>query len=350
MKRILCILLALCLCLSLAACGEDAVEKTEKFDAYSYDYFDTVTIISGYESSREEFDRVTGEALSLLGEYHRLYNVYMRYDGLNNLCTINDLVDGVHTTVTVDQKIIDLLLYAKEMYHKTGGMTNVAMGSVLKLWHDHRTVGADDPASATLPSADALAEAAKHTDINNRVIDEANRTVTLTDPQMRLDVGAVAKGYAVEQVAKWLEEQGKTGYVLNVGGNVRTIGGKPDGSGWTVGIENPQDTSADYVALLELRGQSLVTSGSYQRYYYVGGKRYHHIIHPDTQMPAEGFLSVSVVCNDSGLGDALSTALFCMSVEEGKALVESLPDVEAQWIAEDGGKTTSSGWNHYVKE
>jgi thiamine biosynthesis lipoprotein len=100
---------------------------------------------------------------------------------------------------------------------------------------------------------------------------------------------------------------------------------------------------------LQLQGQSLVTSGSYQRYYTVDGKRYHHIIHPQTPMPAEGFLSVSVVCADSGLADCLSTALFCMSPEKGRALVESMPGVEAMWVGENGEQAVSSGWNTYTK-
>ncbi len=350
-RRLFCALLALWLCVTLTACGQDAPKQKEKYTAHSFDYFNTVTTITGYENSQEEFDRVATEIQAQLGEYHRLYDIYLRYDGLNNLCTVNDLVDGVHPTVTVDQKIIDLLLYAREMCWKTTGLTNVAMGSVLKLWHDHRTIGMDDPASATLPPMDKLQEAAGHTDIEKMVIDEQNRTVTLTDPQMRLDVGAIAKGYAVERVAKWLEQEGKTGYVLNVGGNVRTVGCKPDGTGWTVGIENPEDpSSGDYVAMLALTGQSLVTSGSYQRYYLVDGKRYHHIIHPDTLMPAEGLLSVSVICPDSGLADALSTALFCMSPKAGKALVESLDDIEALWVAADGTQTVSSGWSRYLKQ
>ncbi len=267
---------------------------------------------------------------------------------MENLCTINDVQDGVHSTVTVDESIIDMLLDAREMYDVTGGLVNIAMGSVLSLWHDYRTLGMDNPAEASLPPMDKLKEAAEHTDISDMVIDPENRTVTLTDPLMKLDVGAIAKGNATECVALYLEERGITGYVLNVGGNVRTIGTKPDGSLWTVGIENPN--GEDYLSYLAIRDLSVVTSGSYQRYYYVDGEAYHHIIHPDTLMPAEGFVSVSVICKDSGFGDGMSTALFCMSLEEGLSLVESLPETEAMWVSEDGTKTYSSGWSQYVKK
>jgi len=335
------------------ACGcllTSCAREPQKYSTTSFDYFDTVTTITGYADSQEEFDRVAEEILTEMGEYHKLYNVYLRYDGVNNLCTVNDLTDGAHTTVTVDRRIIDLLLYAKEMYRQTDGVMNVAMGSVLKLWHDHRAVGTDNPADATLPPMERLKEAAQHTDIDRMVVDETACTVTLTDPAMRLDVGAIAKGYAVERVARRMEQDGITGYVLNVGGNVRAVGGKPDGTGWTVGVENPDPDADDYLAYLELDGQALVTSGSYQRYYVVDGQRYHHIIHPDTLMPAHGFTSVSVVCADSGQGDALSTALFCMSLTDGQALVERTDGVEAMWVTEDGTVTVSDGWNHYVKQ
>lgn len=328
------------------SCSEN--KQKSKFNTYSMDYFDTVITITGYEYTQEDFDAVSKEVLDLLGEYHRLYTIYHRFDGLENLCTINELVDGEHRTVTVDRRIIDLLIYAKEMYTLTDGIMNIAMGSVLSLWHDYRTIGMDNPTEASLPPMNKLLSAAEHTDIEKMVIDEENCTVTLTDPLMKLDVGAIAKGYATERVALHLEQKGVTGYVLNVGGNVRTIGAKADGDNWTIGIENPD--GEEYLAYLSLNGQSVVTSGSYQRFYYVDGKAYHHIIHPDTLMPAENFTSVSIVCNNSGLGDALSTALFCLSYEQGKTLIETISDAEAMWVTKDGNITYSSGWKNFEKQ
>jgi thiamine biosynthesis lipoprotein len=347
-KRLLAGVLALGMLLTLillTACEK----KPSKYTAYSFDYFDTVTTIVGYAKSQEEFDRVSGEILRQLEEYHKLFTIYHRFDGMENLCTINELRDGAHRTVTVDRRIIDMLLYAKQMYAKTNGLVNIAMGSVLSIWHDYREEGMDEPWNAKLPPMDKLTEAAEHTDIDQLVIDEQNNTVTLTDPAMTLDVGAIAKGYAVEMVARSLEEQGMTGYVINVGGNVRTVGTKGDGDAWTAGIENPAEDEGDpYLAYLSLAGESLVTSGSYQRYYVVDGKRYHHIIDPATLMPSEGFLSVSIVCQSSADGDALSTALFCMTQEQGRALIESLPDTEAMWVLQDGTRITSSGFYQYM--
>ena len=194
-KRSVAIILLLVLVLTtFCACKP----KLQKFSTYSFDYFDTVTTIVGYASSQEEFDAVSAEVLRELGECHRLFTIYHRYEGLENLCNVNELVNGAHRVVKVDDRIIQMLKYAKEMYAKTGGLVNVAMGSVLSIWHDYREAGRDEPWAAELPPMDKLLAASEHMSIDDLVIDEEAGTVFLADPQMRLDVGAIAKGYAVE--------------------------------------------------------------------------------------------------------------------------------------------------------
>lgn len=347
MKKCFLVFCVLLICISFCSCEE----KKEKFSVHSFDYFDTVSSITGYADDKESFDRVSEEIFDKLEEYHKLYTIYHRYEGLENLCTVNELRDGAHRTVTVDQKIVDLLLYSKDIYYKTDGRVNIAMGSVLSIWHDYRTLGMDNPAEAKIPPMEKLMEASLHTDIEDIIIDEENNTVTLADPEMKLDVGAVAKGYATEMIAQYLEEKGITGYVLNVGGNVRTIGCKDDGSEWTVGIENPsEDETEPYFAYLKLSGESLVTSGSYQRYYIVDGKRYHHIIDPETLMPSDLYLSVSVITASSADADALSTALFCMTPEKGLELIESVDGAEAFWVGNDGTEFYSSGFMDYSSD
>lgn len=347
MKRLIAILTAWVFVFSFSACS--ASEKN-KYTDYSFDYFDTATILVGYAENKTEFDAVCNEIKALLQEYHQLYNIYNRYDGIVNLCTVNDLHDGVHTVVKVDKKIMDLLIYARELYTLTEGKMNIAMGSVLSIWHRYRTEGMDDPDNASLPPMTILEEAAEHTDIDQMILDESASTVYLADPVMSLDVGAIAKGYAVEQIARYLEEKGITGYILNVGGNIRCVGSRPEGEPWSVAIENPdtENESEPYIAYLHLQDKSLVTSGSYQRYYTVDGVRYHHIIDPATLMPGTNFRSVSVLCSDSGKADALSTALFSMSYEEGRSLIESLADVEAMWVLPDGEQHYSTGFENYT--
>ena len=325
--------------------------KKDKFSAYSFDYFDTVTSIVGYETSKEAFDETKQLIMSELEDFHRLFTIYDRYEGINNLCVVNSVSDGKHQAVEVDQKIIELLKYSKEMYQKTGGKVNVAMGSVLSIWHEHREQGINDPANATLPDHQELIEASLHTDINNVIIDETNSTVFLSDPDMLLDVGAIAKGYAVEMIAQMLQEKEVSGYIINVGGNVRTIGTRKNGEKWIVGIENPESTKDNaYLNKLALADLSLVTSGSYQRYYVVDGKNYNHIIDPDTLAPSEKYMSVSVVTKSSALADALSTALFSLSFEKGLEMIEELEGVEAMWFFPDGDIKYSSGFSNYITD
>ena len=160
---------------------------------------------------------------------------------------------------------------------------------------------------------------------------------------MRLDVGAIGKGYAAEMAKDFLIEKGVSSYVLNIGGNICAIGEKTNGNGWITGITNPDKTSEEaFVCRVVIRDISLVTSGNYERYYVVNGVNYHHIIDPETLMPANYFSSVSIFAEDSGLADALSTALFCMSYEDGKALAESL-GVDVIWVKENGEVLMTDG-------
>ena len=342
MKRLSLFLLSLCLFFSplFHSCSSGM----KKYTAYSFDVFDTVTTVIGYANSKTEFDRISETIFRELEEYHRLFTIYEKDDVFSNLHTINSLIDGEHPAVSVDARIIDMLLYAKEMYDLTEGKVNIAMGSVLSIWHTYREEGSQSPEHAKLPSPQELKDAAEHCRIEDVMIDEKNGIVQLADPGMTLDVGAIAKGYAVEMIAGELEKSGVSGYIINVGGNVRTIGSKPDGQAWMVGIENPQNTEKDYIAHCKLAGNSLVTSGSYQRYYTVDGRQYHHIIDPDTQMPSDAFISVSVLSKSASDGDALSTALFCMTIEKGLELGESLEGIEALWILADGTQKMSSGF------
>ncbi len=344
MKRILCVFLLFLYGVSIASCEK----APKKYTAQSFDYFDTVTSILGYEESKSDFDSVCQEIFESLSYYHKLFTIYESYEDMHNLFSVNELQDGAHQTVKVDAALIEFLLYAKEVYEKTDGKVNIAMGSMLSIWHEYRANAMTDPSTAEIPPMEKLTAASEHTNIEHLLIDQKNGTVTLTDPEMLLDVGAVAKGYAVEMIASSLEKKGITGYVINVGGNVRTIGTKTGGEKWIVGIENPLETDGSpYSALLALADESLVTSGSYQRYYEVAGQKYHHIIDPDTLMPAEGYMSVSVVCKSSADADALTTALFCMTYEQGNEFVESLPNTEAMWILADGRMFFSSGFSDY---
>lgn len=347
-RKITALLVIVSLIITLSACRTE--DKTNRYQAQFLELFDTVTTIIGYARDEETFTEYAQMIHDDLEVYHELYDKYNNYEGINNIKTIND--NAGTAPVTVDQKIIDLLKFSKEAYELSNGKVNVAFGAVLEIWHDYREAGLNDPDSAALPPTELLKEKEKHTDIHQMIIDEAASTVYLADPKMRLDVGAIAKGYATEQTAKLLIEKGITSILLSVGGNVRAVGGRDEKQkAWNVAIQNPDLQSDDkYLLVTEMEDLSLVSSGDYERYYTVDGKEYHHIIDPLTLMPAQYVTAVSIITRDSGLADALSTTIFNMPMEDGQKLIESLPGTEALWVKKNGEIIYSTGFEAYVQQ
>lgn len=312
-KRITALFICIFLTAGLFSCDNEIIQPRSRV---FYDVFDTVGTFYDYTGgTEEEFSALADSVLEELTEYHRLYDIYNEYEGINNLATVNRLAG--QGEVEVDRKIIDLLLFSKDIYEMTDGHTNVAMGAVLKIWHTYREEG------ISLPPENELISASSHTDISRLKINEDRLTVELLDPEMSLDVGAVAKGFAVEQISKRLKESGHSGYVLDVGGNLSAIGAKKNNEGWKTGIRNP-DVFAEnpYVYYLTIKNESIVTSGSYERFYTVNGERYHHIINKDTLMPENYYLSVSVKSPSSALSDSLSTAIFNMKPEDAESFIK----------------------------
>lgn len=332
MKRLLWLIGTLLL---LSGCGTGL----QRYEATYWDVFDTVTTVTGYAAGQAEFDAAAREIHDTLLEYHRLYNIYESYDGLRNLKTVNDQA-GIGP-VPVDERILSLLQFAQTAWTETGSRVNAAMGSVLALWHDAREQALEDPDRAALPDRSALEEAALHTDLSALELDLEAGTAFLTDPDMALDVGALAKGYAVEQVAAAAPDH----FLISVGGNVCATGPKPDGTPWTVAVENPD--GGDFLKLLYAEDRSVVTSGDYQRYFELDGVRYHHIIDPDTLEPAAYWRSVTVVAESSAAADCLSTALFTLPQAEGQRLLDQW-GAEALWIGRDGAQVMSPGFSAYL--
>ena len=320
MKRLVCFLLITGLLLGGCAAKPAAPKQ---YTATFLTLFDTVTTVVGPGETEAAFQQQAQQIHDELEHYHRLFDIYQEYEGICNLKTVNDQA-GI-APVTVDPAIIELLTDCKHYYELTGGKVNAAMGSVLSLWHEARAEGLRDPRLARLPDKGALTAAAEHTDMEGVILDTDASTVYLSDPQLRLDVGAIAKGWATQRVA----EKAPAGMLISVGGNVCATGPKNGASPWVIGIQNPEGEGNLHTLYLE-KG-TVVTSGDYQRTYWVEGRPYHHIIDPETQMPSEHWRSVSVIGQDSGLADALSTALFLLPLEQGKALAARC-GVEALWV------------------
>ena len=338
MKRLCALVLTLSLLLSGCA---GAGEEQKQYSATFLTVFDTVTTILGRDSSEAAFTEKAQAVHDELLRYHQLFDIYNEYEGLNNLKTVND---HPGEAVSVDKAIVDMLLDCKAYYELTGGRVNAAMGSVLRLWHEAREDGLNDFANAYLPDGEALAQAAEHADWDDVLIDEEKLTVTIADPGLRLDVGAIAKGWSVQRAAETAPE----GLLISVGGNVCATGPKDStGTPWVVGVQDP-DGGENYLHTLYLTKGSMVTSGDYQRAYMVDGELYHHIIDPDTLYPGSLWRAVTVVCPDSGLADALSTALFLLPIEEGQKLLEACEST-AMWVDAEGNMYYSTGFEDLIR-
>ena len=327
-----------------------------EFSKGYFDYFDTYSSFTVYASSKKEFETFTEIFEDEAEKYHKLLNIYEKYEGVTNLAVINESSEG--EAISVSEDLMLFLIEAKKIEETTCGYTNIAFGSVTSLWHEAR-----ESEEKYLPSEEVLKEAAKHTDISCLTLDADALTVKITDGDLMLDGGAVAKGYAADKIKEALIEAGCHSFLINLGGNVISHGHKGDterkktDTPWLSGIEDPtkyfEHTKDMELALpwsIDMTDLSVVTSGSYQRYFEFDGEIYHHIISPDTLFPENNFLSVSVISKSSTQSDGLSTALFSMSLSEGKAFVNSSADVEAMWICSDGEIIFSEGFETYVYE
>ena len=340
MKRTVSLILLFAMLLS--GCAESPQTEKKQYQATFLTLFDTVTTIVGKADSEESFRTISQSIHDELLEYHQLFDIYNDYDGIANLKTINDNA-GI-APVNVDERIIALLKDCKTFYEATGGKVNVAMGSVLQLWHEARNDGINDPANAYLPKQEQLEAAAEHMDLSAVILDEAASTVFISDPLVRLDVGAIAKGWAAQRVC----ESAPSGLLISVGGNVCATGPKDEaGTPWVVAVQNP-DGGEEHLHTLYLSSGSMVTSGDYQRAYVVDGELYHHIIDPNTLYPSTHWRSVTIVCADSGLADALSTALFVLPLEEGQQLIQRF-DAHAMWVDREGKRFYSPEFEQLIR-
>ena len=332
----------LCLCLILCAATGCAARSYEKYTMHFYDAFDTITQIIGYAKDEQTFAEITAQAEAEFIRLHRIFDRYNAYEGVNNLYQVN--LHAAEGPVPAEPELIELLLFCKEQQARFPGHVDVAMGAVLDIWHNYREEG------TAVPTMDELTVVSAHCSMDDVVIDEDAGTVYFTDPELLLDVGSVAKGWATERVAEMLERSEMPSFLISAGGNVRA-GDPPmdDRLYWGVSIQNPDDVHSNFTPaegildIMYFYGGSAVTSGDYQRYYEVDGVRYHHIIDPVTLMPSKYLRAVTVWTHDSGLADFLSTTLFLMPYEEGRALVESLDGVEAYWILPDGSIYMTDG-------
>lgn len=339
--------------LIITACSGDSGKQYNRYSASILDSFDTLVRVIAYTEDEEQFDIYFSFIQLRLQELHRLYDIYNDYEEINNLKTVNDQA-GIKP-VAVDEDIIDLLLFSREWSQRTGGSVNIAMGPVLAIWHRYREDAYYDPEKAVLPPMDLLHKAAAISDLERIIIDPEKNTVFLPDRGMSIDVGAVAKGFALEVVAREVEQMGLRSAMISAGGNIRSIGLPltEEREHWNVGVQDPRASifggSEKLLDVIYIAEGSVDTSGDYQRYYVVDGNMFHHLIDPQTLMPAGYYRAVTVVANDSGVADFMSTALFLIDYEESLALAESIAGLEALWVMPDGEIRTTAGMEQILR-
>jgi thiamine biosynthesis lipoprotein len=223
------------------------------------------------------------------------------------------------------------------------GKFDITIGPVVKLWN----IGTD---YAAVPEKSKLEEALKLVDYNKLIINKENLTAKLEEEGMKVDLGAIAKGYAADEVARVLKENEVKHAIINLGGNIMTLGNNPNGSPWKIGIQDPFNPRGDFLGIISIEDQTVVTSGTYERYFEENGKKYHHILSPDTGYPVENNLySVSIVTDNSIDGDGLSTTALLIGLEEGLKLIEGLEHVEAIFVTSDKKVYVSSGLKNDFK-
>lgn len=245
--------------------------------------------------------------------------------------------------VKVSQETFDVIKTGLTYSKLAQGKFDITVGPLVKLWE----IGFED---AHVPNASEIEESLTLINYENIELNEKELTVQLTQPNMMIDLGGIAKGYAADVAASILNKHGNQHAIINLGGNVYAYGEKANKDTWKVGIQNPNSARGEYLGIAKVKNKSIVTSGTYERYFEQDGIIYHHILDPETGYPVENnVMSVTIIADSSMTADALSTTAFALGVEEGLKLIESLDNVEALYVTDDKLLYASSGFLDYFE-
>lgn len=289
-------------------------------------YFDTVITITLYDKNQEN---LLDDCFAMADRYEHLFSATLPDSDISRI----NAAKG--EPVEVSDETIELLEKAITYGDLSEGRFDITIGALSSLWNFSENTG-------IIPNQVDIDQALQTVDYHGIQID--GNTVTITNPDTRIDLGGIAKGYIADRMKEYLCEQGVSSGMINLGGNVLVIGSKTDGAAYTIGIQEPFADTGTAIASLKITNQSLVSSGVYERYFQLDNQLYHHILDPNTGYPyANDLLGVSILCDSSVDGDALSTTAFSMGLSEGMNFIESLPDTEAIFITQDYVIHTTSG-------
>lgn len=275
-----------------------------------------------------------GAVQAAFAEFKRLQDISNKFDPNSQVSLINRLAG--QEKASVDPDLARMLLRSQELSDKLEGTFDVTIGPLSDLWGIGRK-GDFVPSQAEIDRVLPL--------VNYRLmqVDPVNNTVYLSKAGMQLDLGGVAKGYATDKAIEILKSKGIKSALVNAGGDVRVIGGKPDGTPWRIGVQAPRNPDGMIAKLAMTAWDTMETSGDYQRYITKDGVRYSHILDPKTGRQPRNLTSVTMVINNSGDGDILSTALFILGLDKGREALRQFPGVEAIFVDADGKVIPTAG-------
>jgi thiamine biosynthesis lipoprotein len=278
---------------------------------------------------RTLYESVIDEAFKLVDHYESLYS---RTIPTSDIYQFNHRSEMSLPVSSDTSDLIDYGLYYSKL---TNGKFDISIGALTSLWN----FNTDHP---TLPNQSDITEAIKH--VNYRKLHQKGTTLYADDINLQIDLGAIAKGYIADRLKEFLISKGITSAMINLGGNVLCIGNKPDGSPFAVGVQKPFSNQGEVLLALDISDLSVVSSGTYERYFTIDGKQYHHILNPKTGYPYDNNLvSVTIISNKSVDGDGLSTSCFALGLDEGMKLINSLDDTYAIFVTKDNKIFYSNG-------
>lgn len=336
---VFCFFLAVLCILTCSGCGKtDENVKAEQNGSSVSDtgfFLDTAVTITLYDWSEEE---TIQKAFAEIQRLEQLLSVELEDSEAAAISA-----GAGKQSAAVSEETLEVVKTAQTYAEKSGGKFDITIGPLISLWNIHDGTGYV-PKAEEREAAKALVGYEDLTISGNRVF--------LRRDGMALNLGAIAKGYVSDRVKDLLKREGVEHAVINLGGNVAVIGGKPDGTPFKIGVQDPFGETGEIIGMIELEDVSLISSGNYERYFEQDGVRYHHILDPDSGAPAEAGLSAVTVLTEKGIdGDALSTSVFLLGAEKGLELVKSIEGAEALLVDADGTITMTDGlkekWTAY---
>ena len=284
----------------------------------NYFYLDTYINVKLYSNkSEKKINKIFNEIENIYSEYHMLTDKYNSYDDVVNVYYLNEVLDN-DVDIEINSKLSELIDLGMKFYDITDGYINIASSNLIDIWKEYIEKGEGIPSDVELNSVNIDID---DISLKDDIYSKSNN--------VKIDLGAYAKGYITELVCEYLESKGIDKYLVDAGGNIK-VGNSYNKDNYTIGIQDPVDTSKIFTKL-DINNLSVVSSGDYQRYYEYDGIRYNHIIDPYTRMPSSNYKSVTVIAKDSFLADIYSTFLFLVDLEKGKEIVSKNNNIEAVW-------------------